>query len=76
MTRDEFEATEKELAIKCRKGDGPMALNAADIYRVPDGRYIVHDWGMGGESFTVYETAAALAFHTIERLAGQTKTSL
>ncbi len=30
-----------------------MAMNAFDTYRLSDGRIVVHEWAMGGESFTV-----------------------
>jgi len=54
ITREAFEALISTLVSQERVGDGPMAANMKDTYRLPDGRTVVHEWAMGGESFTIY----------------------
>lgn len=37
-----------------------MAANCEDCYLLADGRIVLHDWAMGGETFTVVHGAAAI----------------
>jgi hypothetical protein len=55
ITREQFDAMDKSLVRASREGSGPMAMNAKDWYLLADGRTILHEWGMGGESFTVVQ---------------------
>jgi hypothetical protein len=40
-------------SVRLRDGTSPMAMNVRDYYPLPDGRIVLHEWGMGGESFSL-----------------------
>lgn len=33
-------------------GNGPLDANVREYYRTPNHRFLLHEWGMGGESFS------------------------
>lgn len=43
----------KTLVRSVRKGSTPMDAFVTDYYRLEDGRYVRHQWAMGGEDWMI-----------------------
>lgn len=48
-------------AVATRDGHSPLAMNSRDYYLLPDGRIVLHEWAMGGESFSLVPALPKMA---------------
>lgn len=55
ITREQFKALNCVLVKReCTGYPSAMGMFCTDTYRAADGSIVVHEWEMGGETYTLY----------------------
>jgi hypothetical protein len=51
-TQDMRDIMQRSIKVyRDQTGNGPIDANVREYYRTPNNRFLLHEWGMGGESF-------------------------